>query len=57
VDIQFSTIINVETMLRLESFIEKARETANPGEIKMINKAGITNQAINEYLERVEKEL
>ncbi|KUG05169.1 hypothetical protein ASZ90_017410 [hydrocarbon metagenome] len=55
--ILYNTVIAIETIQKLEQYIEKALAAAEPTRKQYINKAHITEQALNEYLDRVEKEV
>ncbi len=55
--ILYNTVIAIETIQRLEQYIERALVSAEPAGKQYIDKNHITEQALNQFLERVEKEL
>ncbi len=55
--ILYNTVIDIETIQKMEKYIEKALVTAEPTEKQYIDKNHVTEQALNEFLKRVEKDL
>ncbi|NLO21287.1 MAG: hypothetical protein GX119_04725 [Syntrophomonadaceae bacterium] len=49
----FNTVIDLETMQKMESYIKKALLEAEQDKKQYINKAYLTDLALKEYLHRI----
>ncbi len=49
----FNTIIDLETLQKLERFLEKALLEADKDQKQYLNKAYLTDVALKEYLDRI----
>jgi hypothetical protein len=49
----FNTVIDLETLQKMEAYIEKALREAEQDQKEYLNKAYLTDVALKEYLQRI----
>lgn len=49
----FSTVIDLETVQKMEAYIEKALQEADQDQKQYLNKAYLTDAALKEYLQKI----
>jgi hypothetical protein len=49
----FNTVIDLETLQKMEAYIEKALQEAEQDQKQYLNKAYLTDVALKEYLQRI----